>query len=136
MLTLRLVLFLVAGFWTLPSLSQSVKAHVPNSPARVVVPARPETLQPLDCVAFQRAANVPWAKAVCERTNYDVINGYAKHYGMPQASAEIISIPAHGTDDAKRYGVACMQGLAMKRLSNGWDQLRDKSGNYMRCRDL
>ncbi len=125
-------------FWlvAVPAGAQTVRAHAPKPAPRVVVPAKPKPLQPIDCAAFARAADVPWARAVCEKTNYDFGRVYSGHLGMPVASREVISIPAHGTPAAKRYGVACMQGLAMKRLSNGWEQLRDREGNYMRCRDL
>lgn len=136
MFIVRLLLLGVAGFWASSAIAQTVRARAPKPAPRVVVPVKPKQLQPLDCEAYQRAAGVPWARAVCEQTNYDFIDVYARHYGMPKASAEVISIPAHGTGEAKRYGVACMQGLAMKRLPNGWEQLRDRQGNYMRCRDL
>ena len=30
---------------------------------------------------------------------------------------------------------ACVRGLAMHRLPNGWEQVRDSSANYVRCVD-
>jgi len=53
--------------------------------------------------------------------------------GRPQASGQWLSIPEYGSPEAKRLGYACMGGLAMRRLPNGWEQLRDRSNNFYRC---
>jgi hypothetical protein len=65
----------------------------------------------------------PWLGALCKTITR----------GRPQASNEVLTLPAHGTAAAKQSGVACMSGLAMRRLSNGWEQVRDSSANYVRC---
>ncbi len=59
----------------------------------------------------------------------------ARIYGKPEPSLRVLSVPAHGTPDAKRYGVACMGGLVMLRLKNGWQQALDSDRRYYRCRD-
>ena len=68
----------------------------------------------------------PWLAAMCS------------HFGRgrPQASGERLSMPAYGSAEAKRTGYACIDGLAMRRLSNGWEQLRDSAGNFYRCTPL
>jgi len=68
----------------------------------------------------------PWLAAVCSWAGR----------GRPQASGEWLSIPAYGSAEAKRTGFACMGGLAMRRLPNGWEQLRDRSNNFYRCKPL
>jgi hypothetical protein len=65
----------------------------------------------------------PWLGALCATITR----------GRPQASNEVLTLPAHGTSAAKQSGVACMGGLAMRRLPNGWEQIRDSNANYLRC---
>jgi hypothetical protein len=73
----------------------------------------------------------------CEAIDYDLGAGYsARAFGTPRPSREVVPLPAHGTSEARKYGVACVGQLAMRRLANGWEQLRDRDGNYLRCRDL
>ncbi|PWB29867.1 hypothetical protein DCO49_00430 [Stenotrophomonas sp. SPM] len=43
-------------------------------------------------------------------------------------------LPAYGSAEPKRLGAACMGGTAMRRLSNGWEQLRNAKGEWLRCR--
>ena len=54
--------------------------------------------------------------------------------GRPQPSTKVLSVPAHGTEQAKRYGVACMGGLVMLRIKNGWQQALDNERRYFTCR--
>jgi len=58
----------------------------------------------------------------------------ARIMGRPQPSTQVLHVPAHGSDDAKRYGVACMSGLVMLRLPNGWQQALDAEHRYYTCR--
>lgn len=65
----------------------------------------------------------PWLGALCKTITR----------GRPQPSNEVLALPAHGTAAARESGVACMGGLAMRRLPNGWEQVRDANANYVRC---
>ncbi len=116
----------------------SAQIHVskPIPRSRVVVPAKASTLKPLDCKAMAANYREPWMQQICEKSSYDFGTLYAKTYGMPRPSKEVVALPAHGSAAAKTYGIACMGQLAMRRLKNGWEQLRDSEGNYLRCRDL
>ena len=67
----------------------------------------------------------PWLAALCKTITR----------GKPQASDEVVTLPAHGTPEAKRSGYACVGGLAMRRLQNGWEQVRDSRSNFVRCVD-
>ena len=60
---------------------------------------------------------------------YDAVLSYrqeiARIYGKPQPSKRVVDVPAHGTPEAKKYGIACVGGLVMVRLKNGWEQALD-----------
>lgn len=94
--------------------------------------------QPGDCSVITRLnpAN-PFAylfRAHCEQSNARMKQSIARIMGRPQPSAKVLDVPAHGTDDAKRYGVACMGGLVMLRIENGWVQALDGDHRYYTCR--
>ncbi len=89
----------------------------------------------MDCKAMTRTD--PRMLHFCEQLDYDFGVGYAaRAFGAPRPSREVVSLPRHGSAEAKQFGVACLGQLAMRRLDNGWEQLRDREGNYLRCRDL
>ena len=116
--------------------SAQVRVSKPTPRSAVVAPTKASTLKPLDCKAMRSNYREPWMQQICEKSNYDFGTLYAKTYGMPRPSKEVVALPAHGTVAAKTHGIACMGQLAMRRLNNGWEQLRDGEGNYLRCRDL
>jgi hypothetical protein len=95
--------------------------------------------QPQDCsvITSQQPAN-PYAylfRNYCERSDARLKQTVAKLYGRPQPSTTVLTAPAHGTPEAKRYGVACMGGLVMLRIKNGWEQALDADHRYYTCRD-
>ena len=71
---------------------------------------------------------------MCEQSDARTKQSVARIMGRPQPSARVLRVPAHGTDDAKRYGVACMVGLVLLRLPNGWQQALDAEHRYYKCR--
>jgi len=94
--------------------------------------------QPQDCsvITKQNPAN-PYAylfRDYCERSDARMKQTLAKVYGRPQPSTTVLTVPAHGTSEAKRYGVACMGGLVMLRIKNGWEQALDADRRYYTCR--
>lgn len=100
--------------------------HVYRPPSRPIDTRpyhRPASQVPKEC---EDTRGNPWLAAVCSWVNR----------GRPQASGAWLDIPAYGSPEAKRTGYACMGGLAMRRLANGWEQLRDRSNNFYRCRPL
>ena len=95
--------------------------------------------QPQDCsvITKQNPAN-PYAylfRNYCEQSDARLKQTVAKLYGRPQPSTTVLTVPAHGTPEAKRYGVACMGGLVMLRIKNGWEQALDADHRYYTCRD-
>lgn len=94
--------------------------------------------QPQDCsvITSQQPGN-PYAylfRDHCERSDARMKQTVAKLYGRPQPSTTVLKVPAHGTPEAKRYGVACMGGLVMLRIKNGWEQALDAERRYYTCR--
>lgn len=94
--------------------------------------------QPQDCniITRQNPMN-PYAylfRNHCEQSDARYKQTVAKILGRPQPSTKVLSVPAHGTDQAKRYGVACMGGLVMLRIKNGWQQALDNDRRYFTCR--
>ena len=95
--------------------------------------------QPQDCsvITKQNPLN-PYAYLLrnhCEQSDARLKQTVAKLYGRPQPSTTVLTVPAHGTPEAKRYGVACMGGLVMLRIKNGWEQALDADHRYYTCRD-
>ena len=126
---------LVLGLVTVLSAQAQIhttKQKYPSAPE----PRAPAGYSPkqMDCKAITQKD--PHMRSFCEAIDYDFGVGYsARAFGTPRPSREVIPLPAHGTPKAAEYGVACMGQLAMRRLANGWEQLRDIEGNYLRCRD-
>ncbi len=94
--------------------------------------------QPQDCssITEQNKLN-PYAylfRDHCERIDARTKQTTARILGRPQPSQRVLIVPAHGSDEAKRTGVACMGGLVMLRIENGWQQALDKDHRYYTCR--
>lgn len=94
--------------------------------------------QPQDCSVITRDQRAnPYAhlfRNMCEQSDARTKQSVARIMGRPQPSTRVLDVPAHGTGDAKRYGVACMGGLVMLRLPNGWQQALDGDHRYLTCR--
>ncbi len=86
---------------------------------------------PLDCKQHLD----PRIRLFCNDMERSIVQGTAKRQGMPVPSSEVVALPAMGTADAKALGAACVGGAAMRRLSNGWEQLRNSQGHWVRCRE-
>ena len=91
-----------------------------------------------DCASITRNnpynPYAPIFRKHCEDSDTRTQQALAKLYGRPQPSTAVVELPAHGTPQAKRLGLACVGGTAMRRLSNGWEQLRDEQHRFLRCR--
>jgi hypothetical protein len=90
-----------------------------------------------DCsVITKQNPNNPYAplfEKICQDSDTRTRQAIAHIYGRPQPSTAIVALPAYGSDAAKRLGFACISGTAMRRLPNGWDQLRDDQHRFLRC---
>lgn len=94
---------------------------------------------PMSCHDVLRDAppfpHVLAARRMCERSDVQTSQVLAKIFGQPQPSKDVWVLPAYGTPIAKRLGYACIDGLAMRKLPNGWEQVRDETQRYRKCRD-
>lgn len=77
----------------------------------------------------------PRFRLLCSDIERSHVQGNAKRQGLPVPSSDVVVLPAMGSTEAKTLGAACVGGIAMRRLSNGWEQLRDDLGNWLRCRN-
>lgn len=113
--------------------------------AVAILPAPAQTPRNLDHGAkrqtcrdlLQGAPPLPHVLAIanmCERSDVTTAQQLARIYGRPVPSDRILDLPAHGTEWAKKLGYACISGTIMKRLPNGWEQVRDTQYRYARCR--
>lgn len=75
-------------------------------------------------------------RAACESVEATALQGNAAQLGRPVPSREVVRLPAHGTAKAKKWGFSCISGVAMRRLPNGWQQLRTRDYQHIRCQDL
>lgn len=83
---------------------------------------------PLNCdkVAF-------FQRETCRMLEAKIVQDPPRIHGRPVPSTEVVKLPAHGTAEAKKLGYACLGGTAMRRLPNGWEQLRNQSHQHLRC---
>lgn len=95
---------------------------------------------PYQCENLTVEKTGSWAAPVlrdfCNKQEAHMGQAFAKILGKPRPSTDVYVLPAYGSAEAKRTGFACISGTAMRRLRNGWEQLRDAQNNWVRCRDL
>ena len=105
-----------------------------------VSPAIAQDTTPYNCERLTVAKTGSWAAPIirdfCDTQEAHNGQAFAKLLGKPRPSTAVYQLPAYGSSEAKRTGIACIGGTAMQRLHNGWEQLRDSQHNWLRCRDL
>lgn len=115
--------------------AQQIRSATGPQPLPRYTPASPKAsnlgAEPLKC---QQHVD-PRIRLYCAEIERSLIQGEARRQGIPTPSSEIVRMPAYGTPEAKQLGAACMGGTAMRRLSNGWEQLRNAKGEWLRCRE-
>ena len=85
---------------------------------------------PLDC------HKQPLHRKFCEQIEASIVQGDARTRGRPIPTIAVLELPAHGSAKAKEWGFACISGVSMRRLPNGWEQLRTRDHQHIRCRNL
>lgn len=119
-----------------PAYSQVIHTASGPSPRTSVAQGNGQGLtvstEPLACEQYK--FTVPHWYVYCRGVESELVQSSAKRGGQPVPSRRIVDLPASGTPDATGLGLACISGSAMRRLHNGWEQLRDGSGNWLRCR--
>ncbi|KAF1727770.1 hypothetical protein CSC76_09255 [Pseudoxanthomonas mexicana] len=72
-------------------------------------------------------------KPLCEEWERNHIQSEARRAGRPGPSSSIVDLPPLGSPEGRRTGIICIGGQAMRKLSNGWQQLWGNDG-WQRCR--
>lgn len=117
--------------------------HSARGPAPKQIPAAPRAAHnsmaagttPFNCDQYRWPNHPhPGMKPLCDGLEANTLQGESRQAGRPKPSTEVVALPALGTDAAKRSGMACIGGQAMRRLSNGWEQVMSRSGGWLRCR--
>jgi len=114
-------------FWLL-----AAALYAPLASANDTTPFQCERLT----IAKTRSWVAPILRDFCEQQEASNGQTMAKLLGKPRPSSQVYLLPSYGSPEAKRTGLACVGGTAMRRLTNGWEQLRDRQQNWVRCRDL
>ncbi len=95
--------------------------------------------KPQDCsIITEQNKHNPFAylfREQCEQSSARMRQSAARIQGRPQPSRKVLIVPAHGSEKARRLGVACMGGLVMLRIENGWEQALDRDHRYYTCRE-
>lgn len=132
---IRSGLFLALLLFSAPVHAQQLRWATGPQPAPRYTPptAKASNLgaEPLKC---QQHLD-PRIRLYCTDIERSLIQSEAHRQGIPTPSSEIVRMPAYGSAEAKQLGAACMGGTAMRRLSNGWEQLRNAKGQWLRCRE-
>ena len=102
----------------------------PSAKARFNSTAKDTT--PFQCEALHDHI-YPGMKSLCDRIESDHIQSEARRVGRPGPSSSVIDLPSLGSVEGKRLGVVCMGGQAMRKISNGWEQVWGRDG-WQRCR--
>jgi hypothetical protein len=114
-------------FWLL-----AAALYAPLASASDTTPFQCERLT----IAKTRSWVAPILRDFCEKQEASNGQTMAKMLGKPRPSTQVYLLPSYGSAEAKRTGLACVGGTAMRKLANGWEQLRDLQYNWVRCRDI
>lgn len=77
----------------------------------------------------------PRVKGFCDRVEASTLQNEARRAGRPGPSSDVVPLPSLGSEGARRSGLACVGGQAMRKLPNGWAQVSSQSGGWQRCRE-
>lgn len=134
-----LLLALLAAF---PAEAQIHTATGPRSLKPVPTARAPahnsmtRTTTPFNCEQYRWPTHPrPDMKAFCDKMEADTLQAEARRAGRPGPSDDVVRLPALGSAEAKRAGLACVGGQAMRKVPNGWQQVSAKGGGWQRCRE-
>ncbi|SEM19553.1 hypothetical protein SAMN05428989_3332 [Pseudoxanthomonas sp. GM95] len=122
----------------MPATAQTVRSAV-GTPQRPYIPptrqphsSTAKDATPLHCEQYRTHPN-PGMVRYCEGLENTLLQNEAQRQGKPAPSRSVIQLPGLGTPEAKALGYACVNGRALKRLSNGWAQVSAADGVWQRC---
>nr|WP_223181698.1 hypothetical protein [Stenotrophomonas lacuserhaii] len=134
-----LTLLLVAAA---PCVAQQIRSA--TGPAARPLPASPKPAHnsmangttPFNCEQYRWPNHPhPRMKAYCERLESQTLTDEARRAGRPGPSNDVVPLPSLGSEAARRSGLSCVGGQAMRKLPNGWEQVSSPSGGWQRCRE-
>ncbi|HHA2542737.1 TPA: hypothetical protein ACOEOI_001328 [Stenotrophomonas maltophilia] len=132
---IRSGLFLALLLLSAPAHAQQLRSATGPQPLPTYTSPTPKAsnlgAEPLKC---QQHVD-PRIRLYCLEIERSLIQGEAHRQGIPTPSSEIVRMPAYGSTEAKHLAAACIGGTAMRRLNNGWEQLRNAKGEWLRCRE-
>ncbi|MBD9368404.1 hypothetical protein [Xanthomonas sp. XNM01] len=88
---------------------------------------------PFNCEQYRRHPH-PGMLGFCEGMEVMSLQNEARRQGRPVPSTGVLSLPGLGTPEARELGVACVNGQALRKLQNGWEQVMAAGGGWQRCR--
>ena len=122
------------------SIRTQLAAVILIATAGAALGANAQDTTPFQCERLTVAKTGSWVAPIlrdfCNSQEARHGQAFAKILGKPRPSTQVYLLPAYGSSDARRTGLACVGGTAMRRLPNGWEQLRDHQQNWARCRDI
>ncbi len=141
-MSIRSLIFWLCLVVSAPTWGQQVRAATGPAPKPIPTVQRPahnsmaNTTTPFNCEQYRWPNHPhPGMKPLCDGLEANALEQESRQAGRPSPSTEVVTLPAMGTDAAKRSGMACIGGQAMRRLPNGWEQLSSRSGGWLRCRE-
>lgn len=139
---IRLITIVVALVMAAPvgaqvhSASGQASRPVPVAAPRAAYNLMAKSTTPFNCEAHRWPKHPhPGVKPYCDHVEAAVLQDEARRAGRPGPSDEVARLPPMGSDAARKSGVACIGGQAMRRLKNGWEQVASLSGGWLRCRE-
>jgi hypothetical protein len=134
----RLLAALAAAFFAFSASAQTRSASgggVPRVPQPKPAAYNPlsKSITPLNCEQYRGQVYPLNMRDYCQSIENSYIQGEAHRVGRPTPSASIVELPSLGSPEARASGLACVGGTAMRRLSNGWQQLDAADGGWQRC---
>lgn len=133
--------WIILGLLVVPTVvqAQTVRAQGPRGHKAVPAyrPAQPynslaKDTTPFNCEQYRRHPH-PGMVGYCESVEQMTLRNEARRQGRPGSSDSVVRLPGLGTPEARELGVACVNGQALRKLSNGWEQVMAAGGGWQRC---
>lgn len=120
-----------------PSLAQTRAAQGKGAPRVGPAPkahynSTANDTTPLNCENYQSNLH-PAMRVICEDLERNHIQSEARRAGRPGPSSSVVDLPSLGSPEGKRLGIVCIGGQAMRKITNGWEQVWGADG-WQRCR--
>jgi hypothetical protein len=123
-MAMRLFMILGLLFFSTVATGQTIRAYQAHKP--VQVPKVTKSLSPVPMYCYD-AAYTSW-------NPYSSISCAELTKGRMVPSSNVINAPWLGDKKPEISSVVCVEGYAVRRIQNGFQQVLDSSGHAQRCR--